>query len=104
MSNMLRHPPAWANWNLITSKISLGFSRRSGSVYSKYADSGYPNSKAQGANYAILAKAVDGSRLHGYEMGPVKSTRTYFRTGRSNEVDDDCIHLQYDIEQQSSKE
>lgn len=104
MLNMLRHLPAWANWDLITSKILLGFSRYSGSGHRKYADSGHSYNKPQRANYADLAKGVDRSGQRGYEMGPVKSTRTYVRTGKSSEVDDDGIHLKYDIEQQSSKE
>ena len=104
MSNMLHHLPAWASWDLMASKLSFSFSRRSGSDQSKHTDSGHSNTRPQRANYTDLAKSVDGSGLHSYEMGPVKSTNTYIRTGKSNEVDDDGIHLQYDVEQRSSKE
>ena len=93
MSNMLRHLPAWATWDLKTSKISLGFSRHSDSGHSKYADSGHSNTRPQRANYADLAKGIDGSGLRGYELGPVKSTRTYVCTGKSSDVDDDGIYL-----------
>jgi hypothetical protein len=36
-----------------------------------------------------------------FEMAPVKSIRTYVHTGDRREVEEDGIHLQYNVEQET---
>ena len=58
-------------------------------------------SKSRKAEYAHLevAQTVFGERDH--EMVPVKSIRTYIQTGGAHGMEEDGIHLQYEVDQES---
>ena len=98
MSRVFHH----INWARLASVFSSRFSSRYGSSKGKSSGSDAPN-KGRKARYADLEDRVHGPALHGYETPPVKLMRTYVRTGRTDDVEEDGIHLQYDIEQERSQ-
>ena len=89
------------NWSRLSSAFSRFSSRYgSGKGSSKGQSTGSDISKKhhRHARYAYLWE----SGLLGYERAPVKLMRTYVRTGKTDEVDEDGIRLQYDVEQESA--
>lgn len=94
MSSFIRH----INWIRLTSVFSSQIFSRYG--FSKGKPWGSENSldKGRKAYYADLEGGAHEPGLQGYETAPVKLMRTYIRTGKTDEIGDDGIHLQYDIE------
>lgn len=98
MSSFFRH----INWQRLASIFSSHFSSRYGFSKGRSPGSGNSPNKATRARYADLENKNRRPGPQGYETAPVKLMRTYVRTSKTDEVGEDGIHLQYDIEQQTS--
>ncbi len=92
MSNMLRHLPSW---DRLIYLVTFGFSGSSASSRGKHYPSNRLSTNLPRARYSDLENGSEGSGLHEYEMAPVKSARTYARTGSSSEVEDDGSTVQF---------
>ena len=101
MSNLLRHLPTWEN---ITSIFTSRFysQRYDASWYKIFDQSNRKPKKALYADLELESGVGNGSGVRGYEMAPVKTVRTFVRTGKPGVVGEDGIHLQHDVEQQIS--
>ena len=98
MSSLIRH----INWKRLTSVFSSSIFSRYGFSKGKSWGSNSSLDKGRKATYADLEGRAPEPGLHGYETAPVKLMRTYVRTGKTDEIGDDGIHLQYDIEQETT--
>lgn len=99
MSSLLHHLPSWERLrSILTSRFSLSWSSNRG----KSSDSEPSCSKRKKAEYKDLEVSNPTFRDRSYEMAPVKSIRTYIHTGNPSEVEEDGIHLQYKVEQEST--
>ena len=97
MSGFIHH----INGNRLTpASSSPSFSRyRFGK--GKFSSSDNSPNNGRQARYADLEDRGHAPGMQGYEV-PLKSMRTYIRTGRTGEIEEDVIHLQYDVEQMTS--
>ena len=80
------------------SRFSSRYASGKGSSKGHSSGSDISHKHHKKARYADLGE----SGLQGYETAPVKLMRTYVRTGKTNEVDEDGIRLQHDVEQESA--
>ena len=84
--------------------FSFRFSSRHESGQSKTFGSDNVPNKGKKARYADLEDLNHGPGLQGYQTAPVKLMRTFIRAGKTGDVsDEDGIHLQYDVEQETSR-
>ncbi|KAL9071736.1 MAG: hypothetical protein Q9161_004000 [Pseudevernia consocians] len=106
MSNMLHHLPSWDKLSSMwTSRFSSNRERSPGSSPSQYRNRN---------DYKGLKDSNVALRKESHEMAPVKSLsdylhtgsstemRTYVHTGDPSEMEEDCIYLQYNVEQESN--
>ncbi|CAD6591540.1 MAG: hypothetical protein ASARMPREDX12_005214 [Alectoria sarmentosa] len=99
MSNLIHHLPKWTPLN---SRLNSFFSDKLfSSTREKASSSQRSFSKPRKAEYADLDGPKPVFAERNYEMGPVKSTRTYIQVGSARELKEDGIHLQYKVEQES---
>lgn len=97
MSGFVHH----INWNRLASAFSYRFSSRYGFGKGKSSSSDSSPNKGRQARYADLEDRGHGPGMQGYET-PLMLMRTYVRTGKTGEIEEDGIHLQYDVEQMTS--
>ena len=90
------------NWERLTSIFSSRFSTYHASSKGKSSGSAHSHNSGRKARYADLDDSGHKQGLSGYETAPIKLMRTYVRTGKTDQMEDDGIHLQYDIEQETS--
>lgn len=106
MSSLLHHLPSWETFSSQwTSRFSSNREKSSGSSSSV---------SRKRADYEDLKDSNIAAEEHNYEMAPVKSVRdyqytgkatdvrTFVHTGKPGEVEEDGIHLQYNVEQESN--
>ena len=89
------------NENRLTSASSSPSFTRYGFGKGKFSSSDSSPNEGRQARYADLEDRGHAPGMQGYEV-PLKSMRTYVRTGKTGEIEEDCIHLQYDVEQMTS--
>ena len=97
MSGFIHH----INWSRLTSAFSSPFSSRAGFGKGKSSSSDSSPNKGRQARYTDLENRGHGPDIQGYGT-PLKLMRTYVRTGKTGEIEEDGIHLQYDVEQMTS--
>ena len=68
----------------------------------KYPGPELPYTKRQRTEYRDLELTNSSLGDRNYEMGPVKSMRTYIHTGDPTDVEEDGIHLHYHVDQESA--
>ena len=106
MSNLLHHLPSWDKLSpMWTSRFSSNRERSPGSSPSQYRNRN---------DYKGLKDSNVALREESHETAPVKSLsdylhtgsstemRTYVHTGNPSEMEEDCIYLQYNVEQESN--
>ena len=96
MSSFIRH----INWTRLTSIVSFQIVPRYGFGNVESWSSNNSLNKGRKAYYADLEGRSHEPGLQGHEIAPIQLTRTYIRTGKTDEIGDDGIHLKYDIEQE----
>ena len=106
MSSLLHHLPSWE-------KLSSIWTSRFSSNREKSSTSSSSHNRKR-SDYKGLKDAKIGAPEESHEMAPVKSLsdyihsgnptemRTYVHTGKPSEVEEDVIHLQYNVEQESN--
>ena len=97
MSGFIRH----INGKRLTSASPSPSFSRYGFGKGKYSSSDSSTNKGRQAQYVDLEDRGHAPGMQGYEV-PLKSMRTYVRTGKTGEIEEDGIHLQYDVEQMTS--
>ena len=99
MANLLHHLPSWDQFS---SKIISTFTSRQSSGKSKSSESSASFGKRNRNEYKDLGATAPSVDENNYEMAPAKSIQTFIHTGGPQEVEEDGIHLQYNVEQQSA--
>ena len=99
MSNLLHHLP---DWEILSSQFSSRFSAHRSSNRGKSLGSEPSYSKREREEYSDLEASNPPFRQRDCGMAPIKSIRTYVHTGNPKEMEEDGIHLQYNVEQEST--
>ena len=102
MSGYFRHFSGLGHWtSKLTSRLGSGWFSSSKGESTK---SGVPYGKRKWTDYKEMNKSGSATGDPAFEMAPTKSIRTFVHAGGPGEVDEDGIHLQYNVEQRSVKD